>query len=189
MPLERLQACGWERCMCFCKFCWWVSSGRGVVFVLEEAPRAAATELLLIPPLRGPASVGGARVWSQHIPSIPPLPLQERCHWPAEHQSPALFACPSSLPRDPRLSLLLPRHCAICCYCKYVNRSTFIWSTPRMSSMNSFPYFRNANGLMYVLILLGPEPLIVILSNWAAGNCVCVYQPQPWTEAGERDQF
>lgn len=154
------------------------------MFVLEEAPRAAATELLLIPPHRGLASVGGARVWSQHIPSIPPLPLQERCHWPAEHQSLALFACPSSLPRDPRLSFLprlLPRHCAICCYCKYLNRSMFIRSTPRMSSMNSFPYFHYANGLMYVLTSLGPEPLNVIRSIRAAGNRVCVLPTQTST--------
>lgn len=141
--------------------------GRGVVFVLEEAPRADATELLLICPHQGQASAGGARVWSQHIPSIPPLPLQERCHWPTEHQSLALFACPSPLPLGPpapSLALLLPNCHAICCYCKYLDHSMFIRSTPRMSSINSFPYSHNASGWMYILTLLGPEPLIVIIA-------------------------
>lgn len=67
-------------------------------------------------------------------------------------------------PPAPSLALLLPNCHAICCYCKYLDHSMFIRSTPRMSSINSFPYSHNAYGWMYILTLLGPEPLIVIIA-------------------------
>lgn len=76
-------------------------------------------------------------------------------------------------PPAPSLALLLPSHCTICCYCKYLNRSVFIWSTPRMSSKNSFPYSYNAYGWTYILTLLGPEPLIVIIA-FRVQETVCV---------------
>lgn len=63
----------------------------------------------------------------------------------------------------------------------HLNCSMFIRSTPRMSSMNSLPYFHYANGLMYVLTSLGPEPLNVIRSIRAAGNRVCVLPTQTST--------
>lgn len=84
------------------------------------------------------------------------------------HRAPITCFVPlpvSSPPGPPALSpaLSLPSRCAICCSCKYLNRSVFIRSSPRMSSMNSFPYSHNAYGWMYISALLGPEALIVII--------------------------
>lgn len=163
--------------------------GRGVVFVLEEAPRADATELLLIRLHQGQASVGGcACVKSTHSQHSSTSPAGEMS---LAHRAPItrFVRLPISSPSGPpalSLDLLLPSRCAICCFCKYLNHSVFIRSTPRMSSMNSFPYSYNAYGWMCILTLLGSEAFIVIIAFRVKETVCCLLKPPPYSELGEQ---
>jgi len=147
------------------------------VFVLEEAPRADATEHLLIRLHQGQASVGGcACVKSTHSQHSSTSPAGEMS---LAHRAPItrFVRLPISSPSGPpalSLDLLLPSRCAICCFCKYLNHSVFIRSTPRMSWMNSFPYSYNAYGWMCILTLLGSEPLFIVIIAFRVQETVCV---------------
>lgn len=161
---------------------WWVSSGPRRSVCTGGSATCRHHRAPIDSPSSGPGFCGGcACVKSTHSQHSSISPAEEMS---IAHRAPITcfvrlpISSPSG-PPAPSLALLLPSRRAICCYCKYLDHSMFIRSTPRMSLMNSFTYSHNAYGWMYILTLLGPVQLIVIIAFKGPGNCVrCQQKPQ-----------
>lgn len=160
----------------------WVSSGPRRSVCTGGSATCRRHRAPIDSPSSGPGFCGGrACVKSTHSQHSSTSPAGEMS---LAHRAPITrfvrlpISSPSG-PPAPSLTLLLPSRSAICCYCKYLDRSMFIRSTPRMSSMSSFPYSHNAYGWMYILTFLGAKPLIVIIALRCQETACCQHKPQP----------
>lgn len=130
-------------CLCVKVYSWWVSSGPRRSVCTGGSATCRRHRAPIDSPSSRPGFCGGcACVKSTHSQHSSTSPAGEMS---LAHRAPItrFVHLPISSPSGPpalSLDLLLPSRCAICCFCKYLNRSVFIRSTPRMSSMNSFPY-------------------------------------------------
>lgn len=126
--------------VCVWRSSWWVSSGPRRSVCTGGIATCRRHRAPIDSPSSRPGFCGGrARVKSTHSQHSSTSPAGEMS---LLHRAPitCFVHLPISSPSGPpalSLALLLPNHCTICCYCKYLNRLVFIWSTSGMSSIVS----------------------------------------------------